>query len=234
MRIFHKKVLVRIDPDIQFKDGFAVSSAEDEQYHYSISGTVLQVPEKLIFRKDLRKPYGPYLILAKALYEMSSSYDCDMELEIGDRVLFSYLAHFDMYLEEYDAHLVDYDMIVAKVGDTIHPLNGYLLVEMEEFDMFEDVSGFTKYNQDVNNYGVATVAFAGHPLRGYLDSDADDDDSIKVGMTIFFEKKKAIRLEKDMHNSLTDRQSSLFKMHRRDVLAFQEKKEKTDHSRQTF
>ncbi len=197
------KVLIEFDPHIEKVGGFDLSSVEDLQHHYSITGVVKAVPKKLLFAPQ-------YDIVPPGFESMFQ--DADMELEVGDRVMFSYRAHFDK--------LVDYELIVAAIRDEIVPINGWLLVEVDEKPMFENVSGFTVFNRDVNIYGSATVKYAGKPNKRYIDG-WEDDENIGVGSKIMFNKRNAVRMELDLHNSLTDRQSSLFRLQRRDVIMYE-------------
>ena len=194
--------------------------ATDEQYHYSVKGTVIDVPEKLIFREKplIPKPTPEDIKQMRELNAMSVSYNTDMDLAIGDRVLFSYRAHFE---KESKVSLMDYDLIVAKL-DPIRPINGFLLVEMFEKPAFEEVlQDVFVYNEDQNDYGYATVKYAAPPLKGYLDyPEAEDDPAIKEGSVVCFKKGRAVRMELDVHNSLTNKQSSLFRLHRKDVVMY--------------
>jgi hypothetical protein len=216
--MIHLKNLVKVsfDDNIESVNGIHVSQARESQEHFSVKGVVEQVPKLIYKEHDFEKPYSQQELKdVRELYAMSTTYNCDMELSVGDRVLFSYMAHFD-----YEGY-VDYDMIVAKL-DPIRPINGWLLFEMQEKPVFEKVIGdIVVYNKDVNDYGLGVVKYAAKPLKGYIDyPEVDDDKRIKKGSTIYFNRTSAVRMELDVHNSLTKKQSSLFRIHRKNVLMF--------------
>jgi len=216
------KVLVDFDDNIEGIDGLIVANTEDKQYNFSVKGTVVAIPEGFLFYGHqvlvYDKPYSSQeLRELRELNAMSLQYDTPMELSVGDRVLFSYTAHFE---KETKQDFIDYDRIIAKL-DPIQPINGFLLVEMKENPTFEDVGGFFKYNKDKNDYGVGVVKYAATPLKGYLGfPGVRDDERIIEETVVFFEKTSAVRSEMDVHNSLTEQQSSLFRLHRKDVLLF--------------
>ena len=219
--ILSNKVLVRFDENLEESDGVMIANTEDKQRNYAVKGTVAEVPKCLVFNdlNEFVKPYSEQeAVDMKNAYQQSVAFNTDMELKVGDRVLFSYMVHFD---REAQTDFIDYDMIVAKL-DPICPLNGFLLVEMNEKNQFEEfASGMVLYHEDVNEYGFARVKYAGKPVRGYLDyPEVEDDERIVEGSIVMFEKRNAARMEVDIHNSLTENQSSLFKLHRKDVKMF--------------
>ena len=219
MKIIKNKVLVAIDNHISNHSGFEIVKRQDKQHHYSVRGTVVGVPKDLFFDKTKMETVLD-LPRVRELNAASMSYKTEMELKVGDRILFSYRAHFEMPMFG-DLGLMDYDMIIAAIEkEKIRPINGYLLIEMAEKEMFENIDGFQVYNEDKNIYGYGKVRYAGSPVE-YLDYDDIDDENITEGSVVIFDKRSAARIELDIHNSLTQQQSSLFKMHRKDVLLYE-------------
>lgn len=147
----------------------------------------------------------------------SVAFDTDMELQVGDRVLFSYVIHLDSLIVG-EALLVDYDQIIAKRHNGgWRSVNGFVLVEMVQQSLTDFSSSFRVERKDKNKYGYGIVRVLGSKVRQYADYNRIDDIDIEVGDMVTFDRH-APRIEMDEHNSLTDSDSSLFLIQRKDIL----------------
>jgi len=124
-----------------------------EQEHISISGTVYAIPENLVYNaraiwklqdnNDFRR--GAF-VRSKwvqqdidQLRNESVQFDVPMEVQVGDRVYFEYLAHIlaqqsGMYVDTNDGKmmLIKYDMLIMALRNEEQiMLNGFLLIENE-------------------------------------------------------------------------------------------------------
>lgn len=221
-QLFANKVAIRPDSSIGFSDGFRIDTGANEQRHLSIYGTVTAVPTRLRYsgyrNRQLKAMKSEYALnTSRNARSRSMAYDVDMELEVGDRVLFSYTAHLDA-LEVDGAMLVDYDQVIAKNNNgSWRSVNGFVLVEMVQQSLIDFSSGFRVVREDRNKYGYGIVRVLGSPVRHYADYNRTDDIDIKVGDIVTFDRH-APRIEMDEHNTLTDSDSSLFLIQRKDIL----------------
>lgn len=211
MRLVNNKVLIRPDGDI----ASSMEVVGDRRWSVSVTGTVIKLPNIVMddgflenSRKTYKRSYPPH-ILHRMRGAVKSTVEVKpvVELKEGDKVFFSYLIH------NRDGAFVDgnivchYDSLICKV-DPIVPLNGYLLVKMDEAEWWK---------KDINRYGEATVMFAG-PCTEYREGGFDDPN-VTVGSRVLFEKNSCVRLEVDVFNTLNDGQSSLFRVRRKNILA---------------
>lgn len=216
MKIAWNKVLVLPDKDHDEQQGFAIATEIDSQFHWSIRGTVTVVPDRLIFFEPAKVMTGFNKRTSQFNYHRSLEIGSEMEVQPGDRVLFDFTVKYDpIYID--GAILMPYDKLIA-LENPIRPLNGWLLVEMMERDKLEEVlPGVYMEHTDANKYGYAKVKYAGGCAK-YSDGRWVEDEGIGPDAIITYDKRRAMRLELDRHNTLTQRQSSLFKIHRKDVL----------------
>lgn len=220
------RVLVRPDGDHTTSSGFFVPTEEQEQLHWSISGTVVEVPDDVFFfgkkaKRLLKKRCQHAYKKARRLAGMSLQYGTEMELKPGDRVIYLYSAKYEPDTKEVDGCLVmDYDMLIAKqTPDGWRPLNGFLLVSMLQKEEEEEIlPGITIKNDDRNVYGQGVVKYVGSNISGYRDYKPSSPD-IEEGCIVHYHPGLAYRLEVDLHNTLNpDGQSSLFVVNRKDVI----------------
>ena len=212
MEAVNGHILIRPDGDIET----AIRVSHDDAWRLAVTGTVVSPPCVHTdngflnwARKRYRNNYPPG-VLAKMRYftattpEISDNYP----LNEGDRVLFSYLVHGNEWGLLPNGNLVcKIDSLVCKL-EPIVPLNNYVLFEMDE-----EFNGFVK---DANTYRSGVVTHIGK-ICTYRDGGRVDP-KIEVGDRIFFNKKAYVRLEADAFNTLTEKNSSLFRISRRDVL----------------
>lgn len=190
-----------------------------EQEHVAISGIVYGVPEKLVYNakaiwnlqdnNDYRK--GTFVRTKWVQQDIdrlrndSVQFDVPMEVKVGDRVYFEYMAH--MFAEqqglwvdttEGKMMLIKYDLLI--MTDEIM-LNGFLLIENEKikketvkvefggnlmanaesWEIEGEVlqSGIvlvgTREEKKYRSYAYATLQKSAHPCKSYLDFRGKDD-----------------------------------------------------------
>lgn len=215
--------MVRFDRDndellLSTGDKLKLVTAWEPRKHAVTSGIVTHVPEKLKFDRD----------------DMQGSvmYDTDMELQVGDRVIFDFKVEAIVkkqggmidgsYPLRYD------DIYVAIRGDQIIPINGIILVEACETTVEEDVqkalkSGLelpdTVVKEKSEQYGI--VRYVGSPLRGYLQAPEELTeiyDEVHVGDKIIFHPVYAVDLQYSLHQ-IIEKGKTLYRMRRKDVFA---------------
>lgn len=190
--IGRNRVLIRPD-----KDDTRVLGMEGTdftpQHFYSTKGVVVGV--------------GPFF------YKKGSRASRDFSatgVRVGDRVIFNYMAHVSGTRLN-DCLIMPIDWVYAKL-DPLTAINGWVLFEVEE-EAIEDHGGLIYEREDVNKYGQGRVVSASGPgewLHGGL--------WVAPMERIWYSKRSAARLEMDHKNTLTDKQSSLFKIKASDIL----------------
>lgn len=152
-----------ISPDFKYENGEKISVKER---NFSTIGTVYAVPQNLVFNLDkilhlkehntLHVVEGDDLRVVNIgvhrqidqLINSSVKYNCPMEVNIGDRVNFSYMVHKQakeskmiVDTDEGEMYLVKYDMLYMTVSEDNKPLkmlNGWLIVEPEEIEVLKE------------------------------------------------------------------------------------------------
>ncbi len=159
MRILFNHVLVKPDPvdTIKLAGGFElfIDNRFEEQKNAPQSGIVVQLPERLIYNEDPEAE--------------SLNFDVDMELQVGDRIVFHYLAQ-DHALRTgaiIDGNiLIRYDSIfVALRGEEVIPVNGTVLVVPESEIIKTNLIIPEHLSQKLKTFG--TVLAAGTPHRAH-------------------------------------------------------------------
>jgi hypothetical protein len=118
-------VLIEPDPDNTDLHGVRMSGEFDQERMWSVYGTVKALPSKLWFH-----PLTGNLEIDRWITDKSLEWETDMELKIGDRVIFRYNAWMDEEGLSTSGMMVKYDAIYAKL-DPVTPLNGYVFVDDE-------------------------------------------------------------------------------------------------------
>jgi co-chaperonin GroES (HSP10) len=221
MKLLFNSVLVKFDsPNDHIKVGgvdIQIDTSFNPMQHTITSGEVIGLPSRLIFNPD-----DP----AKTML-----YDTDMELKVGDRIIFDYLAYNEAIKNDPidGGHVIRYDeVLVALRGDDIIPVNGIVLVEpiditeteeVKQMSAFLEVPDYVK-KQKSETRGV--VRYVGTPLRAYaMDTSRTiyESDDLHVGDKVYFDASYAIPLQYDMHR-LIDK--TLYRMRRKDILGIYE------------
>ena len=169
-------IIVGFNDDVQYAEGSGSHMADMAEVH----GTVVKAPDKLYYSKD-------------DAYSMS--WKTRMAVKEGDEVWFNFIAstHSTGFKIDGEMYLfIPYaDCLVAKRGEEVIPLNGYVLLsEMNK----EEVSKVLYLAEtDKVDLQRGTVRFVGEPNAEYrVDTFSDDIDiqegdvvQIKAGFTPF-------------------------------------------------
>jgi co-chaperonin GroES (HSP10) len=232
----HNLVMVYPNADISELGGLTLADEYEGEHYQSIIGEVLQVPDKLLFYgKQIRelkatlqgiKAIGSFeQKLISNLTALSCEYDCDMELQIGDKVVFKHMHHTQGdYVEigrERKAMLIPYhDLVMAYRNNSPIMLNGYLFVEPLELDEAERVLGGMYDTQEVLKGGHGKVIDVGSPNRAYRDYPNEVDlMDIQRGDIIFFRKSSGVVMEWDFLRELHhDTKHKAIRLQRKDIL----------------
>lgn len=232
-------VLIKPDADHEkLSNGLYIGSTkETEARHYAITGTVLIVPDRLVYRgkeaKNLRAKTGGHMdeFDAKDLISIlngSMRHETDMEIEVGDKVYFDYIAQFNANTEgksiQVEGHgeciLMEYSMLSAvQKGEEFIPINGYIWIRMiqDTHDLGNDI--IIPDTVDTTVPGIATVVKVGKPIKEYLSAKHSDQGLIGLtaGQTIMFYDAVKTPLEYALHE--TDEMKGLYKIMRKDIHA---------------
>lgn len=188
-----------------------ISGIFEQGKHAVVRGKVAVIPVGLCFsRKDKYK---------------SLQYDTELEVQVGDDVIYHYLEylnHKDMgkflFINDEKHLVISYDSIYCAIrNDQIIMCNGYILVEAA----VDDVS--SKYIETLTKEHVSqkkgVVAHIGSLLKGYLDyQGVVDSDDIKVGDTVVFNEIDSLPMEYSIHQSV-EKGKTMYRMQRKDVIA---------------
>ena len=207
--------LVPMNDKVKLTDGtiLELDTTFEPSDHVSVCGSVIAVPEKLLFNKK-----DPDTMFWKT----------EMELRVGDTVYFDYhvammalgraadhsvqYASETYFVQDGQTYIfIPYQDIFCVVRETdgkkeVIPVNGYVLVkpvlkEYEELDGIEKV--FVPYHlrlAQVQNTGV--VLFKGKGNTDFLSDKVCDVDGFEVGDTIVYKQNKIRKLEYDLHATL--------------------------------
>lgn len=235
-----------------------------KERNFSVYGKVYAVPGKIGFhREEIKSLNNKYTVAAKidgevhvinrsvmnqigSLTESSCLYETECEVEVGDRVKFSYLAHKSasekkicIDTEEGEMYLIKYDMLTMVVNPDNTPkrmLNGYILVEPEEDERIKTENGVTftesegglilptfKHKHKKNRkQQKGTVLFAANKVGGYLQHEGLNDPNIEVkqGGSILYDPRGASRHEHHFHQEYSGKPLQLIQ--RRDIITTEE------------
>lgn len=209
-------VIVKPNPDntsLKVGKGFILYLATqyDPLRYATTTGVVVKVPDKL----------DNFEISSNA----SLQYDTDLEVQVGDTVIFHYLTRDAnvrdgriLTINDEEYFQIRYDRLFCAIrNDEIIMLNGTLIVEADREELESEFLITQHTNKKSQTRGV--VRYAGSPLKGYRDfpDDGGDLDEVAVGDHIIFRSVDALPLQNDTQQ-LIDRGKTYYRMQRRDVL----------------
>ena len=227
-RTLGNHVLIRLDKEndsIKLKNGFElfVDLSYEPEKHATILGTVFGLPSHL---KYSGKP------------NLDMPWLCDMELSLGDKVVFYYLSVMNAFKPENRKYILDgddryvlipYDKIYAVYGEGfIKPINGYCLVKqvpdpsVEEQRRRMHIIGLEPiiFQKKSNTHVTfAQVKYMASPIMKYVDENSSDEGvDIEIGDTVVLKKTYDLPLEYELHSRI-DKPSKLIRVQRRNILA---------------
>lgn len=240
-------VLIKPEKDIEeLKSGLLVKAGKEDKQrqlantearHYNITGEVLAVPDSLVFRGEqvnqLRNNTGGKfndddLKLLHNLVNGSMEYKTKIEVAVGDKVWFDYLAHINANTEnrivEVDGYgdciLVEYSRLFIRERDNDKvPLNGWIFIKKSLGTREVSKQFVLSDNADISLKNVAEVVQVGSPIKEYLSARYTDFyfKDIKVGAKIIYNERLATPLEYSLHES--EGLEKLYKIRRTDIKA---------------
>ena len=182
-------MLIRPEADNEVLAGLLVSGDFDRERQWSVYGRVIAVPERLWFASHMDND----VTYNQFVSDNSLEFDSEMELKVGDRVLFRYNVRMDddcvFEDEEGLILMVRYDMIYMK--DDLHPVNGWIFVSGND------------------------VVASGVPHKGYLHYPEREDFDVKVGDEVRYAPRRAVKMEAPEFGLLGD----VRRMQRKEILA---------------
>lgn len=220
---------VLVKPDSHFTEylGLEIADGFDPAKHFSVQGTVLEVPNRLVYGGKFLKRFKttqntlplPLQALFQKMYLDSLEWETDMEIAVGDRVHFRYNVHLlckDEHLVVGDDYLIRYDFLY--MANQSKMLNGWILVEPIEWTEEElcDDYGIKKVVKNKEKIGIGVVKCLGSPNKDYLNYNVKEVDAISVGDIVYFRHSNAIPLEYNYHKTFEF--GNCYRMQRKDIL----------------
>lgn len=229
-------VLIKPEPDFEFikvepKNKFSGESGpveiliahttETHARHFSITGTVLVNPEKLIFNKKRIKDFKRGRANDESrregvarLMEASLEIDVDIDTEVGDKVWFSYLCQLNAVIhkliidtEEHGiCFLIKYeDIYCYQRKDAVFLINGWVWIKRVERSRKTDTGlelQFSTKNTHEPNWAI--IIKSSNPVRDYMDSKPEGSINFNGGEQVIYNDKMGHPLEYGLHRELTD------------------------------
>lgn len=203
--------------------------------NFTVRAKVLAVPDRLLHSKDacrkLKGYQGAYgAKIRQFLNNRSLEYATDMELVVGDEIVFQYINHASCMGEGLYWHLgeknpalfIGYDQIymILRDGKQILP-NGWVWVEpcvwTKDSAVADNGAVVGQIGQKVVGHGI--VRNFGKPNRGYLYEDWQDADDLKEGDKVLFKHTAGVSAEWFCHKTLNDGKFPYYVMQRHDIYA---------------
>ncbi len=226
-----------VDKSEDTLDGTYEDTVTNDAMHYSVKGRVYAAPNRLSFpRKELKRlraNFGNNDADMNRLGELTRhclEWDTDMEVAVGDEVVFDYLVHIACYQEGRwietelgDMFLVRYDELHMKIDadGTKKPLNGWMVITREEKQKETDsgISLFHKKDDDIAKQAHGYVIDQGTPVKGYKSNldFADDPHDFKEGERILYRPSGSRPLEWGLHQTLYPGKKALL-IHRDNIM----------------
>lgn len=203
----------------------------------SLYGTVIKVPEKLRYSgaelRSVRSNYNPDHVqsIIDNIKKGSVNYDVDMELKLGDRVMYVYKNQIDaykdarvLYTDKGTCMLMKYDTIKCKhIGDDeVYPLNGSVFIKPLTLAEEEKTKGGiikiekTHMGMKVKaKLAIGVVSESGCICNGYLEfasagadgsreklEQARDMPELNPGTYVYYDARMCTNLEFENHQTL--------------------------------
>lgn len=216
MKLLNNLVAIRPFPsdEIRLKDGskLYLDIRFEEYLNAKTAGEVVAVPDKVTFNPSSA---------------VTLDWDTDMELQVGDVVIYNYLAvrnAIDMGNIFGDGVVaMSYDKIYTAIrGDQVVCVNGFILVEPEDEHLYS-----TLHLPDIamhKSKQIGRVLYAGTPNRGYrveklINGHTAPDTAVKVGDRVVFNWNDAIPIQPNAELRGEISRSLLYRMQHKDVHA---------------
>ena len=219
---------VLVEPDSHFSEhlGLKIADGFDPAKHYSVQGTVKEVPNRLVYGGDFLRKYRntrntmplPLQSLFQKIHLDSLDWDTAMEVAVGDRVHFRYNVHM-MCKEENlivdDNYLIRYDFLYMVNQEKM--LNGWVLIEPIKWTDVElhNNRGIKRVVKSKDKIGMGVVKCLGTSNKSYMHYDVKEVD-LAEGDIVYFRHSNAIPLEYNYHKTFEF--GNCYRMQRKDIL----------------
>lgn len=216
-------IVVLLDPDYNFKevtgpDGTKVEIqlidlTVTQAQNQSITGTILRLPERLLFHGELNTHEKGKTISGdeyESLMRNSMPFEVDLNVKEGDKVVFDYKV--GLHAESEDRILKDvthgycmlmeyHNLFAKEVNNELIPLNGWVFFNRDQNPAEYQLPSGLWMVEKVNKYGIlkGTVLSADDPVKDYIESGTDDLVEIKAGSRIIVQKGFGYRIAYDLH-----------------------------------
>ena len=215
IKILNNYVLVL--PDYEHFESIDIGSIKlelntsfEREVHQPSSGIVIKTPETLNYSN---LPEDKESLL----------FHTEMEIEVGDRVIFGYnivpnAINHDKCLGT--AVYIKYDELYCAIrDDRVIMLNGYVMVEAIE-DYNPDIGIIVPdYLQSINHFQRGKVLHIGSPVkkyRMYPELGPDPEGQISKGDEVLFHMQYSIPLQYHMH-SFVESKADVYRMQQKDI-----------------
>ena len=187
------------DKDVKSHTQLVEKRFIDEHFTNSVWGRVMAVPEELFFWEAIKE----HSIGCEDYVQVSMPWRTELEVRVGDVVLFDYLAAIneDCMIEspgkKQPYYVMGYDQLIGRLrkgeDESLYPLNGYAFMEVE--DDVHIVGGLKKETDRLPEMTRGRVVAQGKPkFRYLLSTDSDPMKSDFVGKIAGYKKFKAFRI----------------------------------------
>ena len=237
---------IEIEPDNQFsalKESVKLEIGYDplsNAKHYSITGKILAVPERLIFnKKQVEKRINGKSnknlslsdkIAISELREASLDNDVDMELIVDDKVWFEYLSQVTAITENLVVDVKDhglcffikYDRLYSyqRNNEEMELINGWIWIQKVDA-IKKTATGIDLQLSEDHQFkpNLGMIVKASNPVRNYLETYEEGEDLIGFngGEQVVYDGRFGYEAEYDMHRKLNHKPT--FSIKRKHIIA---------------
>lgn len=218
MKLINNMVAIKPFPSDEIRlssgDKLYLDIRFEEYLNAQTAGEVVGIPDRLVYNTD-------------PLSYVSTEWDTEMELQVGDVVVFNYLAVRNSigagYWIDKDTVCIPYDKIyVALRQGEVKCINGCIIVEPEYENIQTDF--IIPDNAKAKSKQIGKVVYAGKPNKGYrkeqiLIGSTAPDTPVEVGSRVVFNWNDAIPIQPNAELRGEITRSMLYRMQHKDVHA---------------
>jgi len=229
VRVAHENNVIRFGKSCSL----TIDPSLDPAKHVPVYGTVVSVPDKLLYAKDKYRNFLPLNAM---------EWKTDVEIKEGDTVYFIYLAMIvsmgsriqdrldiheqtKMFLEFDDdpgaiyVFLLYSDLYFAIRGQEVVMLNGYVMVEHIQKELHDiPYLAHTEEEEFLKDKRIGKVVYVGSACSEHFGSKKVDALDVQEGAVIIFRRFADIYFESSMHSTFRDG-ANYYCIQRKNILA---------------